>query len=50
MMKIDDWEHLDHYFRHPLARRPMRFAAPPSKNVSKDVFIQCSTLINRVAR
>ncbi|HHU7457702.1 TPA: carbon starvation induced protein CsiD, partial [Escherichia coli] len=23
---------------HPLARRPMRFAAPPSKNVSKDVF------------
>lgn len=35
---IDDWEHLDHYFRHPLARRPMRFAAPPSKNVSKDVF------------
>lgn len=38
MMKIDDWEHLDHYFRHPLARRPMRFAAPPSKNVSKDVF------------
>ncbi|WP_447537235.1 glutarate dioxygenase GlaH [Escherichia coli] len=38
LLHLDDWEHLDHYFRHPLARRPMRFAAPPSKNVSKDVF------------
>jgi len=38
LLHLDDWEHLDHYFRLPLARRPMRFAAPPSKNVSKDVF------------
>ncbi|MFP1453578.1 glutarate dioxygenase GlaH [Escherichia coli] len=38
LLHLDDWEHLDDYFRHPLARRPMRFAAPPSKNVSKDVF------------
>lgn len=38
LLHLDDWEHLDNYFRHPLARRPMRFAAPPSKNVSKDVF------------
>ncbi|EOE2841414.1 carbon starvation induced protein CsiD, partial [Klebsiella pneumoniae] len=29
---------LDEFFRDPLARRPMRWAAPPSKNVSKDVF------------
>ena len=34
LLHLDDWEHLDNYFRHPLARRPMRFAAPPSKNVS----------------
>uniref|UniRef100_UPI000E34A116 glutarate dioxygenase GlaH n=1 Tax=Escherichia coli TaxID=562 RepID=UPI000E34A116 len=38
LLHLDDWEHLDLFFRHPLARRPMRFAAPPSKNVSKDVF------------
>ena len=38
LLHLDDWEHLEEYFRHPLARRPMRFAAPPSKNVSKDVF------------
>ncbi len=38
LLHLDDWEHLDLFFRHPLARRPMRFAALPSKNVSKDVF------------
>ena len=38
LLHLDDWEHLDKYFSHPLARRPMRFAAPPSKNVSHDVF------------
>lgn len=50
LLHLDDWEHLDHYFRHPLARRPMRFAAPPSKTSAKMFSIQCSTLINRVAR
>ena len=38
LLHLDDWEHLDQYFTHPLARRPMRFAAPPSKNVSQEVF------------
>ena len=38
LLHLDDWEHLDQYFTHPLARRAMRFAAPPSKNVSQDVF------------
>ncbi len=38
LLHLDDWEHLDEFFRDPLARRPMRWAAPPSKNVSKDVF------------
>ncbi|EJF9040232.1 carbon starvation induced protein CsiD [Escherichia coli] len=23
LLHLDDWEHLDHYFRHPLARRPV---------------------------
>ena len=26
LLHLDDWEHLDQYFTHPLARRPMRFA------------------------
>ena len=38
LLHLDDWEHLDQYFTHPLARRAMRFAAPPSKNVSQEVF------------
>ena len=38
LLHLDDWEHLERYFSHPLARRPMRWAAPPSKNVSHDVF------------
>lgn len=38
LLHLDDWEHLDEFFRDPLARRPMRWAAPPSKNVSKDVY------------
>ncbi|HBV8353403.1 TPA: carbon starvation induced protein CsiD, partial [Klebsiella pneumoniae] len=33
LLHLDDWEHLDEFFRDPLARRPMRWAAPPSKNV-----------------
>ncbi|KFB98082.1 CsiD family carbon starvation induced protein [Trabulsiella guamensis ATCC 49490] len=38
LLHLDDWEHLDRFFSHPLARRPMRWAAPPSKNVSKDIW------------
>ena len=38
LLHLDDWEHLDPFFRHPLARRNMRWTAPPSKNVTKDVF------------
>lgn len=38
LLHLDDWEHLEQFFRHPLARRNMRWAAPPSKNVAKDVF------------
>jgi protein CsiD len=38
LLHLDDWEHLDRFFRHPLARRAMRWAAPPSKNVKQDVW------------
>ncbi|MFW0765989.1 glutarate dioxygenase GlaH [Trabulsiella odontotermitis] len=38
LLHLDDWEHLEHFFTHPLARHPMRWAAPPSKNVSKDIW------------
>lgn len=38
LLHLDDWESLDKYFSHPLARRPMRWTAPPSKNVTQDVF------------
>ncbi|MDI9803838.1 glutarate dioxygenase GlaH [Citrobacter koseri] len=38
LLHLDDWEHLERFFSHPLARRSMRFAAPPSKNVSYDVY------------
>lgn len=34
LLHLDDWEHLESFFTHPLARRVMRWAAPPSKNVS----------------
>lgn len=37
LLHLDDWEHLER-FTHPLARRVMRWAAPPSKNVSHDVW------------
>jgi CsiD. len=38
LLHLDDWEDLNHYYTHPLARREMRFTAPPSKNVREDVF------------
>lgn len=37
LLHLDDWEHLDQYFTHPLARRAMRFAAPPSKTPARSV-------------
>lgn len=38
LLHLDDWDDLETYFKHPLACRVMRWAAPPSKNVGKDVF------------
>jgi len=38
LLHLDDWEDLDTFYRHPLARHKMRWTAPPSKKVSNDVF------------
>ena len=38
LLHIDDWEDLDYFFSHPMARREMRWAVPPSKNVAKDIY------------
>ncbi|WP_348253667.1 carbon starvation induced protein CsiD, partial [Salmonella enterica] len=38
LLHLDDWVHLASFFTHPLARRVMPWAAPPSKNVSHGVW------------
>ena len=38
LLHIDDWEELDSYYNHHLARRVMKWQAPPSKNVSEDSY------------
>lgn len=50
LLHLDDWEHLDEFFRDPLARRPMRWAAPPSKTSAKTSSIRFSTSTSRAAR
>ncbi|MNP97195.1 carbon starvation induced protein [compost metagenome] len=37
LLHLDDWEDLERFYTHPLARREMRWSAPPSKNVGKDI-------------
>lgn len=38
LLHLDDWEGLDTFYPHPLARRDMRWTAPPSKNVDRDIY------------
>ncbi len=38
LLHLDDWEELETFYRHPLARREMRWTAPPSKKVDRDIF------------
>ncbi|WP_087721050.1 glutarate dioxygenase GlaH [Salinicola salarius] len=38
LLHLDDWRELDRFYRHPMARREMRWASPPSKNVGHDVY------------
>lgn len=38
LQHLDDWTDLNKFYQHPLARRVMRWTAPPSKNTTEDVF------------
>lgn len=37
LLHLDDWEDLARFNHHPLARRELRWTAPPSKRVDRDV-------------
>lgn len=37
LLHLDDWEDLERFYHHPLARREMRWSAPPSKKVARDI-------------
>ncbi len=38
LLHMDDWEACDDFAVHPLAGIPMRFEAPPSKNVNEAIY------------
>ena len=38
LLHLDDWEDLEKFSTHPLAYRDIRWAVPPSKNISKDIY------------
>lgn len=38
LIHLDDWEDLDKFFNHHLAKRVMKWQSPPSKNVSETVY------------
>ncbi|WP_417595493.1 glutarate dioxygenase GlaH [Oceanospirillum sp.] len=38
LLHLDDWEDLETFSTHPMAYRPIRWAVPPSKNISKDIY------------
>tara|TARA_B100000809_G_scaffold248050_1_gene277748 strand:+ start:1239 stop:2261 length:1023 start_codon:yes stop_codon:yes gene_type:complete len=33
LLHVDDWQELDKFYNHPLAKQEMQWGAPPSKNV-----------------
>ncbi|MAC46512.1 MAG: hypothetical protein CMI12_06630 [Oceanospirillum sp.] len=38
LLHLDDWEDLEKFSTHPLAFRDIRWAVPPSKNISKETY------------
>ncbi|TQR59040.1 glutarate dioxygenase GlaH [Campylobacter troglodytis] len=38
LLHLDDWEDLNKFFNHHLAKRVMKWQAPPSKNVKEDAY------------
>lgn len=37
LLHIDDWEGLPQFYRHPLAKQPIQWGSPPSKNIGYKV-------------
>ncbi|MEJ6122904.1 carbon starvation induced protein CsiD [Vibrio sp. 2-Bac 85] len=37
LLHIDDWEDLEHFYNHPLAKQDIVWATPPSKNIHSQV-------------
>ncbi|WP_082235719.1 glutarate dioxygenase GlaH [Halobacillus massiliensis] len=40
LLHLDDWEEMEHFYHHPLAKYKFTYKAPASKNVSEDIFRQ----------
>lgn len=38
LLHIDDWQDLRHFYHHKLAKTPLSWQSPPSKQVSKTIF------------
>ncbi|MWV62520.1 carbon starvation induced protein CsiD [Helicobacter saguini] len=38
LLHLDEWEDLDKFYNHHLAKRVMKWSAPPSKNVKEDAY------------
>lgn len=37
ILHLDDWAELDKFYNHPIAKKPITWEAPPSKNVSAKI-------------
>ncbi|SEA20298.1 protein CsiD [Thalassobacillus cyri] len=40
ILHLDDWEDMDYFYNHPLAKYKFTYKAPASKNVSEDILRQ----------
>ena len=38
LLHVDDWQDLDKFYNHPLAKENIQWGSPPSKNVSSKVY------------
>ncbi|MCF7522020.1 carbon starvation induced protein CsiD [Neisseria sp. ZJ106] len=37
ILHLDDWAELDKFYNHPIAKKPITWEAPPSKNVTQSI-------------
>ncbi|GGC99709.1 protein CsiD [Thalassobacillus devorans] len=40
LLHLDDWEEMDYFYNHPMAKYKFTYKAPASKNVSEDILRQ----------